>query len=218
MINLYNQDCLSAMKKMENDSFDLAIVDPPYFKEYGRKNYTGYDVSKANVKRQTKKIKNWSVPNQEYFDQLFRVSKNQIIWGANYYAHLIPHTGRIIWFKKNMSSTFSKCEIASHSFGVRVDYFAFKWNGMIQENMKNKEQRIHPTQKPLALYTWLLSNYAKQGDKILDTHLGSGSIAIACDNLGFDLDGYEIDEEYYKKASKRLELHQKQLKLFPQGG
>jgi|TARA_R100000455_G_C6263048_1_gene118326 site-specific DNA-methyltransferase (adenine-specific) len=214
MINIYNEDCLSAMKNMQSQKYDLAIVDPPYFVEYGRKNYTGYDTSSVGVQRQSKKIKNWSVPNKEYFDELLRVSKNQIIWGINYYAHFIPHTGRVVWYKKNDTSTFSKCEIASHSFGLRVDYFAYRWNGMIQENMKNKETRIHPTQKPVALYHWLLSKYAKQGDKILDTHLGSGSISIACDNLGFDLDGYEIDEEYYKKAVERLKTHQKQLKLF----
>ena len=217
MINIYNQDCLEAMKNMQSQKYDLAIVDPPYFAEYGRKNYTGYNISSTKVKRQSKKIKYWSVPNKEYFDQLFRVSKNQIIWGANYYANHIPHHGRLVWYKKNDTSTFSKCEIASHSFGLRVDYFAYRWNGMIQEDMKNKETRIHPTQKPVALYTWLLSHYAKKNDKILDTHLGSGSIAIACDNLGFDLDGYEIDDEYYEKTSKRIKQHQQQIKLFPQG-
>lgn len=214
MINIYNQDCLSAMIQMEDNSYDLAIVDPPYFSDYGKKNYTGNCISTSGVKRQSKKIKHWKVPDIAYFTELFRVSKNQIIWGCNYYSNFIPHTGRIVWYKKNLSSTFSKCEIASHSFGVRVDYFEYLWNGMLQENMKNKEKRIHPTQKPVSLYRWLLDNYAKQGDKILDTHLGSGSSAIACHDLGYSLDSFELDLDYYKASCKRLKEHQKQLKLF----
>ena len=214
MINLYNQDCLEAMKNMDDNSYDLAIVDPPYFSDYGEKNYTGNDISTTGIKRQTKKIKHWLVPDQEYFDQLIRVSKNQIIWGVNYYSKYISSVGRIVWYKKNQTSTFSKCEIASHSFGVRVDFFQYRWNGMLQEDMKNKEQRIHPTQKPVGLYAWILNNYAKENDKILDTHLGSGSIAIACHNLGFDLDGYELDVDYYEAATKRLKEHQRQLRLF----
>ena len=214
MIHLYNEDCLEAMKRMEDGKYDLAIVDPPYFSDYGKKNYTGNDISTTGIKRQTNKIKHWLVPGQEYFDQLFRVSKNRVIWGINYYAKYISSVGRIVWYKKNDTSTFSKCEIASHSFGVRVDYFEYRWNGMLQENMKNKEQRIHPTQKPVELYRWILSNYAKQGDTILDTHLGSGSIAIACHDMGFDLDGYELDVDYFEAASKRLREHQRQLKLF----
>ena len=173
VINLHLGDCMEAMAKMPDNAFDLAIVDPPYFEEYSKKNYTGSDVSTTGVKRQTKQIKHWGIPDENYFSELFRVSKNQIIWGCNYYAKHIPSVGRVVWDKKNDSSTFSKCELASHSFGLRVDLFRFMWNGMFQEDMMNKEHRIHPTQKPVALYKWLLHNYAKEGDKILDTHGGA---------------------------------------------
>lgn len=213
-MELFNADCMEAMKEMEDNQFDLAIVDPPYFEEYGKKSYQGTKISTTGIKRHLSESKHWNVPGQEYFNQLFRVSKNQIIWGCNYYAKYIPSVGRIVWDKKNDSSTYSKCELASHSFGLRVDQFRYTWNGMLQEDMKNKEQRIHPTQKPVKLYEWLLMNYAKEGDKILDTHLGSGSIAIACHNLGFDLTGYEIDEEYFQAAVKRHQQHKNQLRIF----
>jgi site-specific DNA-methyltransferase (adenine-specific) len=202
------------MKEMDDNQFDLAIVDPPYFEEYGKEIYPGAEISTTGIKRHRFESKHWEVPGQEYFDQLFRVSKNQIIWGCNYYAKYIPSVGRVIWDKKNDKSTFSKCELASHSFGLRVDQFRYTWNGMLQEDMKNKEQRIHPTQKPVKLYEWLLMNYAKEGDKILDTHLGSGSIAIACHNLGFDLTGYEIDQEYFSAAVRRYQQHKNQLRMF----
>lgn len=214
MINITNEDNMALMAHYPDNYFDLAIVDPPYFEDYGKKNYTGNDISTTGIKRQTKKIQNWDVPNEKYFSELFRVSKNQIIWGANYYAKYIPDFGRIVWDKQNESSTFSKCEIASHSFGVIVDKFTFMWNGMLQGDMKNKEFRIHPTQKPVKLYEWLLINYAKTGDKILDTHLGSGSHAIACHNLGFELTACELDKEYYEASLKRLKQHQQQLTIF----
>lgn len=199
-VELLNIDCMEYMKTIEDNAFDLAIVDPPYFEDYGKKNYTGNDISTTGIKRQTKKILHWSVPDENYFIELFRVSKHQIIWGCNYYAKHIPSVGRIVWDKKNEASTFSKCELASHSFGVIVDKFTFEWNGMLQGDMKNKEVRIHPTQKPVKLYEWLLSNYAKEGDKILDTHLGSGSSAIAAHYGGFDFVGCELDKDYYKAA------------------
>ena len=205
---------MEAMKEMQDNQFDLTIVDPPYFEEYGKEIYPGAEISTTGIKRNRFESKHWDVPNQEYFDELFRVSKNQIIWGCNYYAKYIPSVGRIVWDKKNDKSTFSKCELASHSFGLRVDQFRYTWNGMLQEDMKNKETRIHPTQKPVKLYEWLLMNYANKGDKILDTHLGSGSIAIACHNLGFDLTGYEIDEEYFQAAVKRYQQHKNQLRIF----
>jgi site-specific DNA-methyltransferase (adenine-specific) len=214
MIELHNIDCMQYLKTLENNAFELAIVDPPYFEEYAKANYTGSDISTTNVKRQTKKINHWEIPNKLYFDELIRVSKNQIIWGINYYAKYTDDVGRIIWDKKNDNSTFSKCEIASHSLGIRVDQFRYTWNGFLQEDMQNKETRIHPTQKPVKLYEWLLMNYAKEGDRILDTHLGSGSIAIACHNLDFDLVGCELDKEYYKAASKRLKQHQAQRTIF----
>jgi len=206
-------DCMEAMKDMSENQFDLAIVDPPYFKEIGKKNYCGSDISTTGIKRNRFESKHWKVPDEKYFNELFRVSKEQIIWGCNYYAKHIPHVSRIVWDKKNDNSSFSNCEIASKSMNIGVDIFRYLWNGMLQENMKKKEQRIHPTQKPVALYEWILMNYAKEGDKILDTHLGSGSIAIACHNLGYDLTAYEIDKEYFKAAQKRIKEHQSQLRI-----
>ena len=213
-ITITNEDNMILMARYPDNYFDLAIVDPPYFEEYGEANYTGASVTKKGVKRISTDIKNWDTPNIFYFKELNRISKNQIIWGCNYYAKLINSVGRIIWDKVNDSSTFSKCEIASHSFGLRVDQFRFMWNGMLQGDMKNKEVRIHPTQKPVKLYEWLLDNYAKEGDKILDTHLGSMSIALACHNRGFELIGCELDEEYFNSGIKRIENHVSQIRLF----
>ena len=213
-IELLNCDCMEYMKSLPDNVFDLAIVDPPYFEQYGKKGYTGSVVSSTGVKRISTDIKHWDVPDERYFNELFRVSKNQIIWGCNYYAKHIPHVGRIVWDKQNESSTFSKCELASHSFGVIVEKFTFMWNGMLQGDMKNKEARIHPTQKPTALYKWLLNKYAKQGDRILDTHLGSGSSAIAAHYGGFDFVGCELDGDYYNAAVKRFENETAQASMF----
>jgi site-specific DNA-methyltransferase (adenine-specific) len=214
MINLYNEDCLEAMKKMDDNSYELAIVDPPY----------GINMDGGNIgggvlaKQSSYEKKDWdkSPPNKEYFDELIRVSKNQIVFGANHFISKLPYDSScwIVWNKKNGQNYFADCELAWTSFPTAVRMVEYRWHGMLQENMKNKEQRIHPTQKPVGLYTWILNNYAKEGDKILDTHLGSGSIAIACHNLGFDLDGYELDVDYYEAATKRLKEHQRQLKLF----
>lgn len=213
-IELLNIDCMEYMAGLPDNAFDLAIVDPPYFKDYAKKNYTGNDISTTGIKRQTKKINYWEVPNKKYFDELYRISNHQIIWGCNYYERFIPFTGRIIWDKKNDTSTFSKAEIAGKSINIGIDMFRYMWNGMIQEKMgDDKEIRIHPTQKPVQLYKWLLSNYAKPGDKILDTHGGSMSIAIACHDLCFDLVCCEKDKDYYDAAVKRYNDHIKQLKI-----
>lgn len=212
-VELLHIDCMEYMRGLPDKAFDLAIVDPPYFAEYGKKNYTGSDISTTGVRRQTKKINEWGVPDAEYFSQLLRVSNNQIIWGINYYAGFTDSVGRIVWDKKNDSSSFSKAEIASHSFGLRVDMFRFEWNGMLQGDMKNKEQRIHPTQKPVKLYEWTLANYAKQGQRILDTHLGSGSSAIAAHYFGVDFVGCELDKDYYDAAVKRFNEQTAQMAL-----
>lgn len=216
-IELYNIDCLPFMKQCKDEQFDLAIIDPPYFKDlekpksfYGKKAVSSTGVKRSNFKN----FDNWDVPDNEYFNELFRISKNQIIWGCNYYADKIPHIGRIVWDKVNDLSPFSKAEIASKSMNISTDMFRFMWNGMLQNDMKNKEIRIHPTQKPVKLYEWLLINYAKKGDKILDTHLGSGSIAIACHNLYFDLTACEIDKDYFDSAKKRINQHKQQQTLF----
>ena len=208
-------DCLEVMKGIPDKAYDLAIVDPPYFSGPDKLGYFGAEYTKTKVKRQNYKIlRNWTVPTQEYFDELLRVSKNQIIWGFNYFKIMNIGSGRIIWDKKNDDSTFSKCEIAYDSQHDSVAIVRIAWNGFIQENMKDKEIKFHPTQKPVQLYKWLLRNYAKEGNKILDTHLGSGSIAIACHDLKFDLTACEIDKEYNQMAVNRLENHKKQGRLF----
>jgi site-specific DNA-methyltransferase (adenine-specific) len=199
MIELYNMDCMDAMKEMPNNAFDLAIVDPPYGIDRN-----GMQMGNSVFNKDDKKWDN-SVPKKEYFDELFRVSKNQIIWGGNYFE-LPPSQYFAIWDKGETmyGRDFAECEFAwVRSGGTRI----FK-------KTPNQSDRIHPTQKPVKLYEWLLTNYAKEGDKILDTHLGSGSIAIACHNLKFDLTGYELDAEYYEAATKRLKQHQAQQRLF----
>lgn len=215
MIELKNMDCMDYMRTLKDKEFDLAIVDPPYFSGPEKLGYYGAVKSKTKVKRQSyNTIEVWNVPNNEYYKELIRVSKHQIIWGINYYQFENVPCGRIIWDKKNDASTFSDGEIASCSKIDTVRFFRYMWNGMLQENMKNKEVRIHPTQKPVQLYEWLLINYAEKGQRILDTHLGSGSSAIASDILGFDFIGIELDKEYFEAAKLRLENHQRQLKLF----
>ena len=216
MINLHNIDCMTALKEMQDNQFDLAIVDPPYgIGEDGAKNHTRNKLTKATL--YTPKQWDSSVPQKEYFIELKRVNKNVIIWGANHFIENVPNANSsswVIWDKQNGNSDFADCEMAYTSYKSAVRKYVFRWAGMLQGDMKNKEVRIHPTQKPVKLYEWLLMNYAKEGDKILDTHLGSGSIAIACHNLGFDLEGYELDKEYFDAAKKRLEQHQAQKRLF----
>lgn len=216
-IQLHLGNCMEAMREMPDNAFELAIVDPPYFKKaqsptkmFGKAQQS----SSGAYRSKFKDFEVWNIPSDEYFKELLRVSVNQIIWGCNYYAQHIPHNGRIVWDKKNDSSVFSKCEIASKSMDYGVDIFRYMWNGMLQENMKDKEVRIHPTQKPVALYKWLLNNYAKAGDRILDTHLGSGSIALACWDMCFDLTGLEIDADYFEAANERLKNYKAQLQLF----
>jgi site-specific DNA-methyltransferase (adenine-specific) len=164
-----------------------------------------------NVDNQSKTGIWWDIaPSDEYFKQLFRVSKNQIIWGANYFKDMPPTRCFLVWRKLSISEKFSMamCEYAWTSFDANAKLFECVPQGT------SKEKRFHPTQKPVALYKWILNNYAKEGDRILDTHLGSGSIAIACHDLGFELTGIELDGFYYEKAKERLKLHQRQLKLF----
>ena len=217
MIRLFNQDCMEAMKAMPDKAYELAICDPMYDLP---DNYLvpGTEKSITCVKRnfikQAHKLASQKVVDESYFKELTRVSKNQITWGENYFQYPDKPVGRIIWDKMNDSSTFSNAEIASCSMIKGVRIFRYMWNGMIQQDMKNKEVKIHPFQKPVRLYEYLLKNYAKPGDKILDTHGGSMSIAIACDIMGFELDLYEIDEEYFNAGKERLERHQAQGKLF----
>jgi len=209
-INLHNMDCLKAMKEMQDNEFDLAIVDPPY-----GIGISGQKEQKKGKKSDRKyhKEKGWDnkIPSKEYFNELKRVSKNQIIWGANYFVeHLNKGTkGWIVWDKCQHGLTMSDCELAFSSFQKPTRVFS--QNRVI---LQQEGGTIHPTQKPIKLYEWLLMNYAEKGNKILDTHLGSGSIAIACDNLCYDLEGFELDKEYFDAASKRLKIHQSQIKMF----
>lgn len=216
-ITLYNADCMEIMKGFADKQFDLAIVDPPYgigmdnsnkrTKPSRPNSYTEYPDYRYHKT-------NWdnNRPEQEYFNELFRISKNQIIWGANYFCEYLPSGfGWIFWNKLNgLDNCFSDGEFAYSSKGVQSRYFqcsAF-------DSLRGGKDRIHPTQKPVALYKWLLNKYAKAGDTILDTHLGSGSSAIAAHDGGFEFTGIELDEEYYNAAKERLILHQRQLNIF----
>jgi site-specific DNA-methyltransferase (adenine-specific) len=217
MIQITNEDNMQLMARYEDNHFDLAIVDPPY----GSNNIVGgYTSGKGGGVSKQKKYNNalWkqSAPNIEYFNELKRVSKNQIVWGANHFISKIPFDSPcwIVWDKLNGDNSFADCELAYASFKTAVRKFKFQWQGMLQGDMKNKEIRIHPTQKPVKLYEWLLMNYAEKGNKILDTHLGSGSIALACHNLKFDLTACELDAEYFEASLKRLKEHQQQLTMF----
>lgn len=225
MIKITNECNMELMKRYPDKYFDIGIVDPPYFSGPEKGKYYGNEVNKLNIKRIDYKplLNSWEIPTEQYFKELFRVSKNQIIWGCNYYAKHIPAVGRIVWDKVNGESTFSDAEMASCSMHDSVRLFKFMWNGMLQGSgfdgkmngdKSNNQKKIHPTQKPIELYKWLLNKYAKPNDKILDTHLGSGSIAIACHDYGFDLTACELDKDYFEAAMKRLEEHQSQLSIF----
>lgn len=216
-ITITNEDNMELMARYHDKYFDLAIVDPPYAINAGSDDRFGQKFKKSATKRKNYQKKDWDneLPSEDYFKELFRISKNQIIWGVNYYPFDFLTGGRIFWDKDTAEDyTNSDGELAFCSFGNSVRKIKIRWNGMLQPDMKNKEIRIHPTQKPVVLYKWLLDKYAKQGDKIIDTHLGSGSIAIACHDYGFDLTACELDKDYYESAMKRLKQHQSQQKLF----
>lgn len=215
MVELLHIDCIEYMKGLPDKAFELAIVDPPYgIGEDGRNNHTRGKLAKATDYRCNSRYDN-AVPNSEYFKELRRVSKNQIIWGGNYFIHELDATPCfLVWDKDNNDNDFADCELAWTSFKTAVRKFKHTWNGMLQEDMKNKEKRIHPNHKPIRLYRWLLHNYAKPGDRILDTHLGSGSSAIAAHHMGFDFVGCEIDTDYYTDACKRFKEQTAQQKLF----
>jgi len=214
MITATNEDNMIMMARYPDDYFDLAIVDPPYgIGEDGAKNHSRVSKAKPTLYAS----KNWDKKPTDvcFFTELKRVSKNQIIFGANHFISKIPFDSScwIVWDKDN-TGDFADSELAYTSFKSAVRNFKFRWNGMLQQNMKNKEVRIHPTQKPVKLYEWLLMNYAKEGNKILDTHRGSASLDIACHNLGFDLVTCELDTDYFNDGNKRLKQHQQQLIMF----
>ncbi len=207
-MKITNEDNMQLMARYEDNHFDLAIVDPPYgIGVDGNKEQRWAD---GSIKRKAHKIKSWDseIPSLEYFNELKRVSKNQIIWGGNYFTeHLKPTKAWVFWYKAQQGLTMSDGEMAWTSFKKVTRMFTLHRTHVWQE------KPIHPTQKPVKLYEWLLMNYAKEGDKILDTHLGSGSIAIACHNLGYDLTACELDKEYYESSLKRINQHKAQLRI-----
>lgn len=221
---VYNMDCMEGMKEYPDKYFELAIVDPVYGGVtqggYMTDNIQGRQIGNGLGKQKGYYSGLWQQgkTSKDYFDELFRVSKNQIIWGGNYFIEEINKDTQcwLVWDKKHPEGiTFADAELAWTSFDSAVRIFRFLWNGMLQENMGgDKEKRIHPTQKPVALYEWILRNYAKQGDKILDTHVGSGSSRIACEKLGFDFVGYEIDEYYFNEQEKRFKEEKWSVPLF----
>jgi len=203
-IEITNEDNMDLMSRYPDKYFDLAIVDPPYGINAGK-------MTMGSGKHKFSKDKCWDeeIPNREYFDELFRVSKNQIIWGGNYfteYLHPTPHW--LIWDKKNPNLSFAEGEMAWVRNGKNLRIYA-KYSAQVENGGK-----IHPTQKFVKLYEWQLINYAQEGDKILDTHLGSGSIAIACHNLGFELTACELDKDYFEASIKRIKQHINQQRLF----
>ena len=212
----FNEDCMAVMARYPDKHFDLAVVDPPYgIGEDGSKNHT------RGKKAVSKNYKAFSgndleAPEQLYFDKLRRISKNQIIWGANHFISQLPYNSScwLVWDKDNGETDFADCELAWTSFKTAVRKFKYKWQGMLQQNMKNKEFRIHPTQKPVALYDWIFHHYAKPNDLILDTHLGSGSSRIAAHKAGLSFVGCELDADYFKAQEKRFKEFTAQLRLF----
>lgn len=214
---LYNMDCMELLKDTPDKFYDLAIVDVPYgIGENGDRNKSR---GKLAIAKDYKSFAGGDKepPPIEYFLQLQRVSKNQIIWGANHFVSNIPNASSpcwIVWDKVTGDSDFADSELAYTSFKSAVRNFKFQWSGMLQGDMKNKEIRIHPTQKPVKLYEWLLTSYAKKGDKILDTHLGSMSSVIACLNLGFEITGSELDKDYFESGIKRVKQSQQQIRMF----
>jgi site-specific DNA-methyltransferase (adenine-specific) len=218
---VYLADCMDIMKNYPDGYFELACTDPPY----GIGDTT---TSAGNKKRKTlhKRVTwNKDIPKKEYFDELYRISKNQIIWGCNYFYPYVSVPGRIVHYKKPFQNLnegkikFCPCDLASQSFNNRIEYFEYNWYGNSQGGKPNfnnsgPDARIHPTQKPIALYDWIFKKYAKEGDKIFDSHLGSGSSRISAYKAGLDFVGCEIDKDYYEAQEKRFKIFKSQLRLF----
>jgi len=225
MILFTNEDCMDGMSRYPDGAFDLAIVDPPYFSGPEKRQYYGQKISRTGVFRSyNPSVQHWTPPGKDYFDELMRVSKHYIIWGCNYFDYRFA-PGRIVWDKCNGSSSFSDAEIAATDLFDSTRLFAYMWNGMFQGksisegriqqgNKALNEIRIHPTQKPIALYMWLLQSYAEPGWKILDTHVGSASSLIACHRLGYSCVGFEKDPNYFAVARTRLEREMMQISIF----
>lgn len=220
----YNMDCMDGMKEFPEKYFDIAIVDPPYFKGPDKRKYYGRKTSPIGVQRVYPKIDNWEIPTEAYFDELARVSKHQIVWGCNYFNYPFG-SGRIVWDKCNDSNCFSDCELAFCSLHDSVRIFRYMWNGMFQGksitegtvqqgNKALNEKRIHPTQKPINLYRWILQKYKIPPDwKILDTHVGSASSLIAFHENGNPFVGFEKDKHMYDLSIERYIEETAQMRL-----
>jgi site-specific DNA-methyltransferase (adenine-specific) len=215
LIRAFNCDCMSLMAETPDKHYSLCITDPPY--GVGADDKNNGSTSACHARTSLAKLNTYKTgwdnapPKEDYFNELFRISKNQIIWGANYFG---LKGGYIFWDKGVTMPTYSDGELAYCSLINSIKKVSILWHGMLQQDMQNKEQRIHSTQKPVALYLWLLTNYAKPSQTILDTHGGSFSSAIACWKMGFDLDICEIDEDYFNEAVERFDRETRQLKLF----
>ena len=211
MINITNEDNIKLMSRYDDNHFDLAIVDPPYGIGAGSMKFINRNTANKNAKK-FYKDNDWDIkPSKKYFEELKRISKKHIIWGGNYFANLLnPSRCYIVWDKKTGDNSYADCELALTNIDGNAKIYTQFWLGA---HANNGSPRIHPTEKPVKLYEWLLMNYAKEGDKILDTHLGSGSIAIACHNLKYELTACELDKEYYEAAMKRLKQHTAQLRI-----
>lgn len=207
---VYLADCMDIMRNMPDKSVDLCIVDPPY--GIGNFSPTGGSVGTSCKGKDWDIQWNDSIPEKIYFSEIARISKNQIIWGANYYNCFSNIGGALVWHKGTINPVFSQCEIASLSFQKRVDYININWQAGFARQKEG--DTIHPCQKPVALYKWLLKNYAKPNDKIFDSHVGSGSIRIACHDMGFDFEGCEIDPDYWQAQEDRYREHILQPTLF----
>ena len=221
--SFYNGDCMDLLKQTPDKYYDLCIIDPPYgIGEDGSKNHTR---SKLATSKNYKAYSgnDLKAPEADYFKELQRISKNQIIWGANHFIENLPTKNApcwIVWDKENGKTDFADCELAWSSFPTAVRKFKWKWQGMLQEKMKNKQERIHPNEKPIELYEFLIKIYAKENDKILDTHLGSGSIALAIDkankfdNMNLEFVGIELDKDYFEASMKRFNNYRLQKTIF----
>ena len=220
----YNADCLPKMREFPDKYFDLAVVDPPYFSGPERRHYYGSNVSTTKVARHYYPVNEpWRVPEKEYFDELLRISKKYIIWGCNYFDYNFA-PGRIVWDKCNGNSTYSDCEIAATNCHDSVRLFRYMWNGMMQGksiseghiprgNKLQNEKRIHVTQKPCDLYRWIFMKYAQPKDKVVDTHLGSGTSRRAAYDFGLDFIGYEINKEYFDLQEAEYQEYISQMKI-----
>ena len=214
----YNMNCLDGMREFPDGYFDLAIVDPPY----GGVTVGGYMQNKVsggvarNRNDYVLDLWNQDAPGRDYFDELFRVSKNQVLWGGNNFVEQIARNSQcwVVWDKEKPPGVhYADVELAWTSFDRGAKLFRYAWNGMIQGDMKNKERKIHPTQKPKHLYKWLLNEFASEGDIILDTHVGSASSLIACEEMGFKYVGFEISDKYFALSNERLKTHTSQITL-----